>query len=138
MDKISWSDKFSVGLKSIDEQHIKIIELINTLIEHQNAPLDSDIMMDTITKLLKYSSQHLEYEEKLLKSLEYPVYKEHKELHSEYVETISGYTIEAINSKKIDVIVFLNFLKHWWSEHILIEDMKFKPFLMTVQKHNIR
>lgn len=138
MQKISWSDKFSVGFESIDNQHAKIIQLINTLIEHQNDSMDSKIMVDTIAELLKYSSQHLEYEEKLLKSLEYPEYTQHKEFHVEYVEVIAGYSIEAITTKNMSPTVFMEFLKHWWTEHILKEDMKFKPFLLAIQKHNMR
>jgi hemerythrin len=138
MNKISWTDKFSVGYESLDNQHMKIIQLINTLIDHRDMPINSEVMEDIIGELLKYSSQHLEYEENLLQSLEYPEYQEHKKLHAEYVETIAGYTIEAINTKVIKTPVFLNFLKYWWAEHILKEDMKFKPFLIAIQKHNVR
>jgi len=138
MEKISWSDKYSVGYKDIDNQHMKIIQLINTLIENKNASVNSKVMEDILSELLKYSSQHLAYEENLLMSLEYPECIEHKELHKEYVDTMSEYTIDAISNKSIDTSIFLKFLKYWWTEHILKEDMKFKPFLLAIQQHNIR
>ena len=131
MDKIIWVDEYSVGHKTLDIQHKELIELINKLYEYRNESIDSETINDIITELLKFQNHHLEYEEELLKSLGYPGYKEHKASHAEYTKTISGYTIEAIIKKNIRPIDYLKFIKHWLFDHILVEDMKFKPFLQS-------
>ena len=66
MDKIIWSKDFSVGCEAIDEQHKKIVELINILIVHHNASVHSETIAYVINELMLYSLHHLEYEEKLL------------------------------------------------------------------------
>ena len=129
MEKLVWSDKYKVGNPTIDEQHTKIIGLINTLIEHLDDAVNSEIIVDIIGELNQYSYQHLDEEEALLKQVNYPDYEAHLELHMKYRETIAELTMDISLGGNTQVKDFLIFVGQWWSVHIQTEDMKYKAFI---------
>jgi len=130
MENINWSEDFSVGDNSIDEQHKKIISLINQLIEYHTDSANREIIAKVMNELVEYSQFHLNYEEKLLEELQYPELSQHKELHLKYLNGVSDLSSEiwGFDHKEITHRV-LKFLKEWWSNHILKEDMQYKAFL---------
>jgi hemerythrin len=56
MDKIEWSDSFSVGVKLFDDQHKTIIGMINRLIEAPNIDTNSAIITDLLTGMIEYAT----------------------------------------------------------------------------------
>ena len=129
VDKIIWSEDFSVGCEALDEQHKKIVELINILIVHHNASVHSETIAYVINELMLYSLHHLEYEEILLKELQYPEFSQHKEDHSNYKGKVGDIVLKVSKDNKETPVELLEFLQEWWSNHILKEDMAYKPFL---------
>ena len=129
LDKIIWSEDFSVGCEALDEQHKKIVELINILIVHHNASVHSETIAYVINELMLYSLHHLEYEEKLLEELQYPEFPQHKEDHSKYKGKVVDIVLKVSKDNKETPVELLEFLQEWWSNHILKEDMAYKPFL---------
>jgi hemerythrin len=109
-EKIVWSDSFSVGNKKLDEQHFKIVSFINELIDMPAITRQAEAL-DCINKMLSYSVEHLDYEERLLRENNYPESSCHSVIHKFYVKKVQ------------------NFLKEWWTYHILEEDMKYRSFL---------
>jgi len=125
MNKITWKNGYSIGHEEIDSQHKKIVELINKLDESDSPEITTDI----ISKVNGYVRHHLDYEEKLLESLGYSEFKQHKELHIHYSKEISNLTVKATFLDDFAPAELLEFLKQWWDNHILVEDMKYKDFL---------
>jgi len=131
MNKMIWSDDYSVGNKTLDEQHQKILCLINTLQEHVNHSVEHKVITETLYEMIKYSNQHLGYEESLLNELGYSGLGEHKKSHYHYLQKIAEIAIEASDELK-DQVAFeelLLFLQSWWTNHVLVEDMEYKAFL---------
>ncbi|OOZ38807.1 hypothetical protein BOW52_08060 [Solemya elarraichensis gill symbiont] len=59
---MEWSEEFSVGVRKLDEQHQKIISLINMLSDNQD---DAHLFIsdrDNLLALKEYSTLHLQYE----------------------------------------------------------------------------
>jgi hemerythrin len=125
MNKITWKDEYSIGHEKIDDQHKKIVDLINELDESDSPEITTSI----ISKVNGYVRQHLDYEEQLLKSLEYPEFEQHKELHTQYAKEISNLTVKATFLDDFAPGELLEFLKKWWDNHILVEDKKYKNFI---------
>ncbi len=131
MDKIVWTDKFSVGNENMDFQHQKLIRMINVLIEHNNADTDTEneIVSDLLTKMTEYSLEHLRSEEQLLEELAYPHLDEHKKLHNAYrLKVVDFCTATSIGVKNLTPSM-LAYLSQWWTGHILAEDMKYNEWL---------
>ncbi len=67
MDKIVFDKKLhSVGYPDMDQQHMKIIDLINRSIELDLGECSKAEAKDLLTEMLDYSWQHFEAEESLL------------------------------------------------------------------------
>jgi len=128
MKKLVWTDEYSVGVKSLDEQHKKIIELINTLIEHHNDSVDSDTIFNVLQEMMKYAQKHLDDEEKLLEGYEYPDLMRHTSVHVAYLERVSEFSFEVMAHNNDISAKLLEFLKDWWIQHILHEDMQYRSF----------
>ncbi|NOX90816.1 MAG: hemerythrin family protein [Calditrichaeota bacterium] len=128
MDKISWKDEYSVGIKEIDAQHKKLINIMNRLIEMRNARVDSELISETLTEMTEYASKHFETEEKYMVEYDYPDYDAHKKVHKEFKKKTAFFCVDTMSHKETIPIEILTFLKDWWINHILKSDMKYKEF----------
>ena len=128
MKKIIWSDEFSVGVNVLDEQHKVIIKLINKLLDNQNARVNSEVISDLLGEMRIYMDNHLKYEEKLLKDNGYPNLEQHVAMHNEYGEKFGELIFSVMNNNTDAPENILQYLKDWWTNHILHEDMKYRPF----------
>ena len=106
----------------------KIIELINILIEHHNDSVESDTIFNVLQEMMKYAQKHLDDEEQLLEGHDYPDLMQHTAVHIAYLEKVSEFSFEIMAHNNNISLKLLEFLKNWWIQHILHEDMKYKPF----------
>lgn len=130
LEKITWSESFSVGVQQMDEQHLKIIGMINTLIEAKRLNVDRDVVTSTLNNMMEYAITHFEDEEQLLAASGYPDSEsdEQEVEHSQFMEkTSSMYEATDIDSLGLPDEL-LTYLRHWWVSHILDKDMKYKRF----------
>ena len=84
---IRWSELFETGITEIDNQHKKLVEIINNLYESYSSNENFDFNI-IINDLIKYSEYHFTTEEKLFKNSKYPFTKEHLKIHSEFKEKV--------------------------------------------------
>ena len=128
MQEIIWNDDYSVGVQQLDEQHKKIISFINRLVNDTNLSVYSESLNEALTEMLKYSIEHLRYEENLLKENDYPDFDSHKQFHEDYIKRSSEFSISAMDSDYRVPTEVISYLRDWWEHHILEEDMKYKEF----------
>ncbi len=134
MDKIIWDDSFSVGVRVLDEQHKKLVRMINSLIESHNVSVDnlsvdSEVVSDTLSEMTQYMNYHFMTEEKHMLDSDYPEYSTHKQQHDEFMEKTIQFCEDTIARKENIPAEVLSFLMDWLTNHILKSDMKFKPHL---------
>ena len=129
-EKIIWSESFSVGHQKLDEQHLKIVSFINELIDKPAINTQTEAL-DCIRQMLAYSVEHLEYEEQLLSELAYPDSVPHAVVHQFYIKKVQNFMKHSFDDNNDFKSEVLDFLKEWWTYHILEEDMKYRPFLMA-------
>ena len=128
MKKIEWIEEYSVGVAELDAQHIKIIEVINELNANQGLSSRSEKLHNLLGRIIVYAQQHLDYEEQLLKENNYPDLENHLEKHQDYKQKISDFAVEILEYREDLSPKLLDYLNHWWINHILKEDMQYKPF----------
>ena len=124
-----WEDRFSVGIRSIDEQHQRLFGLINQLhdviqrCEHQ-ATLQSVLCeLETVTtviaELIDYARYHFTTEEDYMRRYEFPESATHKAEHEQFVEKVREYQ-QRFEQKTTRISLELaEFLVNWWRNHIL-------------------
>ena len=125
---INWNDSYSVGNTEMDEQHKKLIELINDLILHSNAAPESKIVNETLYELFKYTRYHFQDEEELMQNLNYPNLEEHKKSHKNFIYKISMFCMEVMDRKATVTEDILKFLTNWIVEHTMLDDQDFKKY----------
>ena len=128
MDKIEWSDKFSVGVKLFDDQHRQLVGMINKLIDTPGLRTNSAIVTEMLAAMIEYATTHFESEEQLMKEHDYPGLERQRTEHSEFIAKTAEFCAEG--RMQVDGIPesILIYLREWWINHILIDDMRYKQF----------
>ena len=120
-----WQDSFSVGSKEMDEQHKKLIAILNHLHDTMKAGKAAKEVGLIVDEMVDYTKFHFSAEEKLMADKQYIGLGSQKAEHAAFVKKAQEFQNE-ISSGKLSVSIdVLNFLKDWLSNHILIIDMKY-------------
>ena len=131
MPKITWSEKLEIGIASIDEQHHRIIDLINELQDH----IESGWLVlanQTLHTLIEYKTFHCAHEEELLQQAGFPLLKPHKRAHSEYIKECTVFHRRA-EQGEYTAHKALAFVKPWMVKHIRGEDMDYAEYVKRHQ-----
>ena len=128
MEKIAWDETFSVGVRDLDAQHKQIVSLVNILIEMSDTEVDSEIISDTLTKMTQYAIDHFKTEEQYMLEYGYPEYSSQRKQHLEFKRKTVDLCMETMAHKVTVPTEIFTYLRLWWTNHILQEDMKYKKF----------
>jgi len=131
MPVIEWSEKLSVGIKSIDDQHKVLISLINRLNTAMAQGEASIIIGNVLAKLTDYTRFHFTHEEALFAQHKYEGSENHKRQHEALIDQISmlkeRYESEISGAVGLEI---MQFLKNWLTKHIMKTDMEYSRFLI--------
>lgn len=127
--KVLWSDRYSVGNEVLDSQHKELFNIINKL----NDLIDKEINDNSISQLLmdmsNYVEIHFRTEESMLSEVNYPGYHNQMTSHEDFIlKTIDLFDVYNNDHDAIDLVELNNYLFEWLSEHILKDDMLYKPY----------
>ncbi len=129
MQKIIWDESFSVGVKDLDGQHEQIINVINLLITSPDRSVRSEAISEALNRLTRYSKAHFHSEEAFLAEHHYPDLQAQKDSHVIFIRQVTKLCLETMAYRTDVPGALLTFLRQWWIDHILNEDMKYRAFL---------
>ncbi len=131
---ISWLNVYNTGIAKIDEQHKKLVQMINDLESAQGKENEAQIIRDIFYRLVDYTHYHFTQEEMLMGEAEYPKTSTHKQQHKILVEEIVK-MLEALKTGKLVVgEKLMTMLKDWLITHILGYDKEFGIYYKTSTK----
>ncbi len=122
MSLMTWKDIFSVGVKEIDDQHKKLIQLINTLNDAVLTGEDRAVLGDTLRGLIRYTETHFVFEEQLMEKHDYMLKIEHRREHSELVKIAVDFRTRYEQGEFPLTDEVMVFLRDWLSRHIMNSD----------------
>jgi len=130
MPIMHWTEKMSVGVREIDEDHKQLISVINRLAEDADKDDRKLAVRQSIAALLRYAEFHFAREEKMMTVARYPGIEEHKIEHRDFVAKIKDLS-RLFDEDPQEVVNFvretlLEFLRDWLNHHILIEDKAYQ------------
>lgn len=128
MAYIEWEDSFSVGVEIFDNEHKKLIEIINRLHLALLMKETDAVMGKTLKDLIDYTITHFAHEEENMANQTYPDFFKHKKEHDELIKKVQDYKTQIESGKTTISLSIMNFLKEWLMGHILGTDMKYKDF----------
>lgn len=131
MALITWEEKFSVGIVSIDDQHKKLVELVNKLHEAMGQGRGDKILKEVLAELIEYTKTHFSYEEKLMANNGYPEFMAHKSEHDQLTRKVLEFQAAAQTGQMALSVSLSSFLKTWLLSHIAGYDKKYSLFLVS-------
>lgn len=136
-DTIVWNKNFETDIKSIDEQHHHLVDLINTfsdLVTNQEVH-EVDVVM-LFTELNEYTHYHFKEEEKLMKEAGlHPNYIEsHEAIHEGFIRQLSLMKNTMQLGSRDDWLILLDFLYQWLGHHILGQDQSIARQISIIKK----
>lgn len=131
MPLIEWSEEMSCNVKEIDDQHKRLVGMLNEL--HQ-AMLRKDgqrALTSILGQMMDYTSYHFATEEVYMVLFQYPGFQAHNAEHAEFVRTVARFQ-EMYEAGKAGLsIEVLQYLSSWLANHIMGSDKAFGPFFNT-------
>lgn len=129
MAMIVWGPNLMVGVQQIDNQHKKLVELVNKLNDAMVAGHGRDIIGPTLNELVKYTQLHFATEEGLMKLHGYEHTAEHKAEHNKLLHDVGEFKKRFDAGNSMLSVELLRFLRDWLSRHILGSDKKLAAVL---------
>jgi hemerythrin len=129
MAVFEWTDKYSVGVKILDDQHKKLFAMINRLHEAMASGNGNETVQAVLRELVDYTKVHFAAEEKLMQSNHYQSYLQHKVLHDKFATQAQDICLKLRSGKAMVTLTVMNMLKQWLTNHILNEDQRYVPCL---------
>lgn len=125
VDAIPWKAEYNITIKSIDDQHKVLVDLMNELNNAMLYEKGKNEIMRIVKGLVDYTEYHFNYEEGLLKKHGYADFDNHKKLHVKFVDQIKDVQRELERGEKEMSKDILDFLKNWLIQHIMGTDTKY-------------
>ena len=130
-DLITWSDKLNTGVPSVDEQHKKLVSMVNRMNHALLTGKANETVGRVLDDLIDYTASHFQHEERLMTTHDFPGYNEHKRQHDELKQNVLDLQRrfnEGSARLNVEVMVFL---RNWLKGHIMGSDAAIGAFLTS-------
>jgi hemerythrin len=128
MALINWNDNLSVDVAEIDQQHKKLIAMINELNDAMKAGKGREVLAKIVNGLVSYTTTHFKAEEKYFAQFGYPDTESHKKEHAAFIQKVSEFKAGLEKDKLSVTIEVMSFLSNWLKSHIMGTDKKYSQF----------
>lgn len=127
---MTWTEKLAVGVKILDDDHKKLVGMVNELYDAIQSGHGKDSLGKILDGLVDYTKVHFGHEEQFFSQTGYPEAAAHKKQHSDLTKQVADvqqkYKAGVNGTLSLEV---MNFLKNWLVNHIQGSDQKYGPFL---------
>ena len=127
---LEWKDEYSVGIDSIDQQHKRLVNLINQLHTAVHYSTGEEFEREALDELVDYTKTHFIYEEGLMEQNGYPDFEPHKEQHKAMIQKVEDVLAEYEKDQDTAMKNALDYLSDWLINHINGTDKEYSSFLI--------
>jgi hemerythrin len=129
MSLMTWSPTLSVNVKQFDDQHIKLVNMLNELYDASKEGKGKEVLGKVLNDLIDYSASHFIDEERLMVEHAYPDMAHHKAIHDNLVKQVIELQQKFTSGQAILTLDVMMFLKDWLVTHIQVTDKKYSAYL---------
>jgi len=122
---IEWSNKYSVGVSAMDEEHKGFIGTINKVIVARQHDYSQGEVEEVLSELVKFAKEHFKAEEAYMSKFEYPDYLLHYNEHLNFSLHMIIYNNQVINGEYKILDELYKYLQEWLVHHIQKTDKKY-------------
>ena len=127
MTVLVWQPELNTGIDVIDQQHQRIVALINQLADAHTREDQAAVLEE----LVDYTLSHFAFEEELMEEAGYPFSAAHKRVHEVFTKRVSEYRLRFEAGEDI-VDDLRSMLSRWLFNHIRNDD---KAYADSVKRH---
>jgi hemerythrin len=128
LSRISWEPIYSVHIESLDDQHKKLFEAVNRLINLYEDQFGD--FLPVLKDLIDYLSVHFREEHTIMNNANYPNFLSHRNEHLKFTEKIEDFLKGYKEGDKKLGFNMLVFLKDWVSNHTKTLDVQYGQYLL--------
>lgn len=132
-----WNKNFETGIKEVDVQHQKLVEIINELAFHLVNDSDNVILEQYFDRLSDYTKYHFSTEEGIWGQYFHDDawVSEHEHTHEAFIQSLDNLKIQSRKHSLHDVIQdVVSFLTKWLAFHILDTDKRMALAVLSIQQ----
>jgi len=126
---IEWLPEYNLNVKTIDETHSELVNLLNRLINQINENACPGSMSEIFFALIHYAERFLIREEIFFRDLKYPHLGQHMEKHRFFIDKIKSFQEKFSTGDPSVCMELYDFLMEWFHEHVLKYDKETIAFL---------
>ncbi|MCP3688251.1 MAG: bacteriohemerythrin [Gammaproteobacteria bacterium] len=130
MSITSWDEGLSVNISVLDDDHKRIIDLMNQLDEALVTNTCSEQLPGIFEQLVEYVITHFRREEEYMECIKFPGLERHRLLHKNLSDKLTQLR------KQLDTrdtgflsLELSEFLRSWLFDHIAMEDLQIRPYV---------
>lgn len=135
-----WNENFETGIAQIDEQHRRLVNLLNLLASHLAYKSDMLVLDNIFNELAEYALYHFQTEESIWQQFlgDDEWEQQHKKSHHNFVTEVLKLKQDD-EEKSFDEVIedILSFLTHWLAFHILDSDKRMAKTVLTMINSDI-
>ncbi len=129
IDYVVWQEGYSVGIRALDDDHKRLLYLINNLCTAAHYRTDMAFERQALNEVIDYTKTHFAREENLLQSHQYPDFAAHKQQHEVMIAKVNELAQRYERDRDGTIDELLKYLREWLVQHILGTDHKYRAHL---------
>jgi hemerythrin-like metal-binding protein len=123
-DLITWGPTLFTGIKIIDDDHKKLVDMLNRLNDAMGSGKSKEVLGTLLDELVQYTVKHFGNEERLMAEHKYADAATHMGQHKKLVADVVAFKEKLAAGKAMISIELMKFLKEWLANHIMQTDKK--------------
>ncbi len=125
-----WNETLSVGVKTLDDDHKKLVDMINELVDGITSNRRQESLSQILDKLIHYTRFHFRREEEYFARTGYTAAAHHASEHRELIRQVTDLQARfRSGGASLLSLEVMKFLKEWLVHHIMVEDKNYRAHL---------
>ncbi len=126
---LTWHDNYSVGVEVLDEDHKRLLNLINQLQTAVHYHTSDEYEKEAFDALIDYTKTHFQREEDLMEKHGFPGLEAHHQQHQEMIAEVSKLVTDYRENTEATIEKTISYLQTWLIKHINGTDKEYSSFL---------
>jgi hemerythrin-like metal-binding protein len=126
---MTWDERFSVGVKTLDEEHKVLFGILNELYDAMKRGQAQVVTGHLLKKLADYTRRHFASEEAKMTASGFAGLAEHRDKHRDLIQRVEQFIVRFERGDIMLSVDLFNFLRDWLTTHIQKTDKEYGPWL---------
>ncbi len=126
---LTWDESYSVGISVLDEDHKRLLNLINQLQTAAHYHTSDEYEQEAFDTLIDYTKNHFRREEELMEKHQFPGLQAHRLQHQEMIGEVDRLVSAYQKDRDATIEGAISYLQTWLLRHINGTDKEYSAFL---------